>query len=83
MTKVNIINLGTQITDLRAVPGRCSLNCQHVAPDQRTAEVDCSNIGNSNNFQNKNVYETLEKTEYKNNQNAIPCYIKSSPTQRG
>ena len=75
---------GTQATGLGVMIGRCYLDSQHGKPNRHPAKVGCSSRYTNGDLRNYNNQRRKRKTwTRENNQLALHCYFRSSPSQRG
>ena len=85
MSNHNIAQRGTQATGLGVIIGRCSPDSQHGRPGRYPTNVRCSFFRYINDdVRNHNDQRPTHKTwTREDNQFALQCYFRSSPSQRG
>ena len=84
MPNPNPYQVGTQVTDVNVMIGRCSLDYQQVEPDRHPVNAGCSNFRYINNDQSSVSSQRHQriKTDQRKQQKCAFLYFKRNPTLR-
>ena len=85
MSNSNITQRGNQASDLGVMIGWCALDSQHGRHVRHPANVGCSlfRFTNGDLRNHTNQRPKWKAWTREDNQLALHCYFRSSPTQRG